>query len=485
MSEFEGYTHAQLYAMVAAMDPDKAHHCATQLTDAAKTIEEIGNKLKDHKVKGWEGEAADAFQNWVNKTGSATLVLAEYSAAGGKYMAESAQIMREVKPTDYGAGNMPKYDASAEAALKQNLATSREYHNDPDAVKLGQEAWSKLSGDHARAVDAMTKLAGSYEKSSQQMEAAKIPTFPPPPPVLVPEVRYDRSDVARDGGSATYGGGGSGSVAYNSGSGSGGASSNEPGWVPGHQPLPDNTVPSVPLPGIPDRNVGVNIDSVGTLPDRTVPPVTTTPGPLPTSPGPVGPTPGPFAPPVGLPPVGGVKGKGLGPGTGPGLGPYPTLTGPNGPGGGRVGGMPPGMPPRDTGIMGGRPVKSNGPNAGIPRGTVIGEGAQAGRGMGGMGGGMGGGAHGGAGRAAAGRRLASEPGGIVGGRQSAAGRPVAGGQPFTQGGSGLVRNGAVGAPGAHTPGKRRDDQGGERPDYLVEDEETWQGNRRVAPPVID
>ncbi|MBT2480989.1 WXG100 family type VII secretion target [Streptomyces sp. ISL-94] len=480
MSEFEGYTHAQLYAMVAAMDPDKAHDCATQLTNAAKTIEEIGNKLKDHKVKGWEGEAAEAFQNWVNQTGSATLVLAEYSATGGKYMAESAQIMREVKPTDYGAGNMPKYDASTEATLKQNLATSREYHNDPDAVKLGQEAWSKLSGDHARAVDAMTKLAGSYEKSSQHMGDAKIPTFPPPPPVLVPE-RYGEQDMARPGGGSGGGVSSAGSSYTPSSSGSG-ASSSEPGWVPGHQPQPDNTVPSVSMPGIPDRNVDVGLDSVGTLPDRTVPPMTTTPGvPLPTGPGPVGPTPGPFVPPMGLPPVGRVKGLGTGPGHG--LGPYPTLTGPGHPGG-KVGGMPPGMPPRDSGIMGGRPMKSNGPSSGIPRGTVIGEGAQAGRGIGGMGGGMGGGAHGGAGRASAGRRLASEPGGSVGGRQSAAGRPVAGGQPFTQGGSGLVRNGAVGA-GAHTPGKRRDDQGGERPDYLVEDEETWQGNRRVAPPVID
>ncbi|WP_199808142.1 hypothetical protein [Streptomyces sp. NRRL F-2580] len=47
--------------------------------------------------------------------------------------------------------------------------------------------------------------------------------------------------------------------------------------------------------------------------------------------------------------------------------------------------------------------------------------------------------------------------------------------------------GATGHAGARTqtPGKRPDDQPGERADYLVEDEETWQGNRRVVPPVID
>ncbi|MEV6674977.1 hypothetical protein [Streptomyces sp. NPDC051162] len=37
--------------------------------------------------------------------------------------------------------------------------------------------------------------------------------------------------------------------------------------------------------------------------------------------------------------------------------------------------------------------------------------------------------------------------------------------------------------GSAPPGRR---QGGRRPDYLVEDEETWsQGNKRVVPPVID
>ncbi|MFD8631852.1 WXG100 family type VII secretion target [Streptomyces sp. NPDC059533] len=483
MTNYEVYTHAQLHAMVAAIHPEGVTALGTLLTDAATTIEEIGNKLKDHKVNGWEGEAAEAYRNWVSQAGSATLVLAEFSAAGGQAMTETAQVMREVKGADGKEGNMPPYSAATESSLKENLDLSRKYHNDPDAVQLGQDAWRRLNGDHARAVDAMNKLAGAYDHSTVQMNRAQAnaPTFPPPPPVFVPPSYYgeQNEEMARPGGGSGGGVGSAGSSYAATSSGSD-ASSNESGWVSGRQPQPTNTVPPVPMPGISDHNVNVGLDSVGTLPDRAVPLVTAPlSGPLPTGPGPSLPIPGPLAPPVGLPPVGGLKGPGLG--TGPGLGPYPRLTGPDGPGG-KVGLMPPGMPPRDSGIMGGRPVTSNGPGSGIPRGTVIGEGSQAGRGMGGP---MGGGAHaGGAGGVSAGRRLASEPGGIVGGRQSTAGRPIAGGKPFTQGGSGLVRNGAVGA-GTHAPGKRRDDQGGERPDYLVEDEETWQGNRRVAPPVID
>ncbi|MFD8579463.1 WXG100 family type VII secretion target [Streptomyces virginiae] len=480
-TKFEDLTHAQLHAMVDSLDPATVESLATQLDEAAKTIEKIGNKLKDHKVKDWEGDAATAFQEWVNRVGSATLVLADYSAAGGKYMTQAAQIMREVKPSKDGKGAMPPYSASAEAQLKESLATSREYHNDPDAVQLGQEAWSKLSGDHARAVDAMNKLAGAYEQSSLQMDKAEIPTFPPPPGLIVPPDRLDDYEIARSGGGSS----GSGGSSYAPSGGTGGAPYNEPGSVSGHQPKPDSTVPSVSVPSTPDREVDVDLDTVGTLPPPTTPPVTTTPG-LPPTTGPVGPTPGPFVPPVTVPPVGGLKGTGpFGPG--PGIGPYPGLGGPGIPGGKVIG--TPGLPPRDAGITGGRPVTSTGPTSGIPRGTVIGEGAQAGRPMGGgMGPGAGGHYGGSQGGLPAGRRLASEPGGVMGGRQAGAvGRPIAAGQPFTQGGSGLVRNGAgpVGHGGAQTPGRRRDNQGSERPDYLTEDEETWQGARRVAPPVID
>ncbi|MGW0753501.1 hypothetical protein [Streptomyces sp. NPDC002587] len=472
MTDFEGYSHAQLAAMVASLDSKTVSQRGTQLTEASKAIKEIGQKLKDHKVKDWEGEAAVAFQEWVNRAGSATLVLADYSATGGHWMTLAAQTMSEI--------HMPKYDAAAEAKLKENLATSREYHNDPDAQQMGQEAWSKLSGDHTRAVDALRKLSQSYSLSAGEMDKAPIPTFREPPPVFVPSDYYGGEDMARPGGSSGQGNY-SGSSSYASSASGSSGSANEPDWASGRPPQPDNAVPTVTMPPVavtPDRTVDVDLDTVTTLPNPTLPPTTTPGGPLPT--GPSGPNPVTLVPPVPLPPVGGMKTiPGIGPVSFPPGGPVPGMSGPLG----KLG--MPGLPPRDTGIMGGRPVTSTGPSAGIPRGTVIGaEGTQAGRGM--MGGGMGhgaGGPHGGQVGSPVGRRLASEPGGIVGGRQSATGGRST---PFTQGGSGLVRNnaGGIGA-GARTPGGRRDDHAGERPDYLAEDEETWQGNRRVVPPVID
>ncbi|MGW6844738.1 WXG100 family type VII secretion target [Streptomyces sp. NPDC054958] len=484
-TDFEGFTHQQMRDMSSSLDPASVQARADQLKKAATDIKKIGEALKTHVVTGWEGEGAAAFQEWVGRAGNATLRLGEYSAKGGDWMGKVVQTMTE-------ATKMVAVDSTA----TKNLAAAKEHHNDPDAAAVRAEAQKTLDADRREAIRLMTNLAQSYQVSSDEMNKAEIPTFPPPPKVLLPTTVDGTSDMARTGG-----GSGTGSNAVSPASPSSThsgttSSSGEPGWDVGPRPQPDNTLPTttLPAPVTPDRDVDVDLDTVGTLPpSQTLPPVTTTPGsPLPT--GPVTPTPGLALPPVGFPPVGGMKPPGL---AGPGIGPYPGLSGPGmPPPGGKVLGAP-GLPARDSGIMGGRPVTSAGPSSGIPRGTVIGEGAQAGRPMGGGGMGHGGGgARGIQGGLPAGRRLASEPGGIVGGRQTGAvGRPVSGGQSFTQGGSGLVRNGSGGGAGTgamghagagtQTPGKRRNDQGGERPDYLAEDEETWQGSRRVVPPVID
>ncbi|WP_405709782.1 hypothetical protein OG264_15315 [Streptomyces xanthophaeus] len=484
MTKFEGMSHAELHAMIAAIDPEVVRTRGTQLTEAAAAIKKIGADLKKHKVKGWEGEAALAFEEWVNQMGSATLVLADYSAAAGKQMTETAQIMYQVKPDPAGQkGDMPPYNAAADAATKAELQTPR-----------GMDALAKLNAEHGRAVDAMNKLAGRYSESSTVMDNSKVPTFPPPPAVLVPDSANPYEDVARDGGGSGGGSASSRAMADVYSPSVSRGDSDDPGRTLGRQPQPDSTLPSTTLPTptpLPDREVGVDLDNVIAPPNPTLPPATGLPtGPTPGGPGPG--LPGGLPPAMPLPPITGMQRPG---GPGPvGLGPIPGLTGPGGSGGKFVGPM--GLPPRDSGIMGGRPVTPNGPGAGIPRGTVIGaEGhQQTGRPVGGgMGPGIGGG-HGVQGGSPVGRRLATEPGGVTGGRQAgtAGGRPVAGGQAFTQGGSGLVRNGGAGAgamghagAGTRTPGQRREGQGGERPDYLAEDEQTWQSNRRVVPPVID
>ncbi|MEF2525268.1 MULTISPECIES: WXG100 family type VII secretion target [Streptomyces] len=485
-TNFEGYSHQQLLEMVKTLNPDLVKTRSAQLTDAATVIDTIGAALRKHKVTGWEGEAALAFEQWARQAGNATGALADYSRAAGAWMQRASQTMYEVK------NNMPAYDAKA----AKNLEVSKDYRNDPDAQQMGREAHAKLSGDHTKAIDELTKLAQSYEQSKVQIGKQPIPTFPKMPGEFVPQ-GYDGTDyMARPGGGSSHGGGtGSGTYAFSSARNE---SPSDAGAAPSRMPdtpLPSATGPT-PIPGLPDREVNVDLDNVAVLPDKTLPPVTgmpPTPGPGPVAPGPV----------VPMPPV-----VPLPPGTGPTLGgggsfnKVPPVAGP--PGGGKLG-VPP-LLPRDTGIIGGRQVPSTtGPTSGLPRGLVVGsEGVHVGRPTTSMGmhPGMGGAQPGVPSGNAAGRRLAMEPGGVIGGaRQPGAmqpgmvGRAAPSGQPFTHGGSGLVRNtpvgesarGAMGHAGAgtHAPGSRHERQGAERPDYLAEDEETWRSNDRVVPRVID
>ncbi|MFF1559248.1 hypothetical protein [Streptomyces sp. NPDC058279] len=472
VTNFDGYSHEQLMAMIASIKPDVVRARATQLEEAAVAIKEIGEDLKNHKVSGWEGEAAQAFQIWVNSAGNATLRLADYSKDASKWMTLAAQHMYEAQTT-------PGVDASA----KENLAAARQFHNDPDSAKIGMLATQKLESDRLQAVQQLKKLAESYDDSSRNMNAAQAPTFPPPPAAFVPRDRDDIADRARSSGGNTPANGTASAYTAQS---SVGPSPSAPNSVPDGRSASDppvtggsGTMTAGPLPAPPDRNVGVDLNTVGTLPDRTLPTPSGIPGTGPVGPITGGPTPIQVVPPLTLPPAAGSVKTGGG-------GTFPRPTTPSG----KVGGVT-GLPSRETGIVGGRPVTPRGPSAGIPRGTVIGaEGSPTGRGMmgGGTGSGLGGGSHGGPG-SAAGRRLAMEPGGVVGGRPGVGGQSATGGRPFTQGGSGLVRNGTsagpVGGAGSHAPGKRRDGRGGERPDYLAEEEETWQADRPVVPPVID
>ncbi|MGW3057040.1 hypothetical protein ACWC98_14150 [Streptomyces goshikiensis] len=484
MSKFDGYSHEQLWAMVSGAKVDVLKTRANALSDAAKTIYEVGDALKRYKVEGWDGEAAQKFHDWVSQAGSATLRLAEYSRVGGDSLSYAAVVLSETQKS-------AKYDAAAAATLQANVEAARKFHNDPDAKQIGQQSFSTLSGDHQRASDALAKLAQRYDQSVTEMKAIEPPTFPPPPGNFVPVGYSGLERQARPGEETGSGVGSGGSYASPSGSPQAGVGVNDSSWAPRHQLQPDGSPSSGPtpvvVPSAPDREVDVDLDHVSTLPETSLPPTTSIPGPgtVPGGPNPVG-TP----PPLTLPPMTG-GGPGL-PGIGPGG--LPPGIAPGGKVGGKIGGLAPVLP-RDAGIVGGRQVPVSGPSGSIPRGTVIGEGMQGGgRGM--MGGGGLGGSHGVPGGSMAGRRLAMEQGGVVGGRQpGVGGRSAMGGQPFTQGGSGLVRNGSGAGPvggamghggaGVGSTGRRRDEQGGERPDYLSEDEETWQADRRVVPPVID
>ncbi|MFE2157446.1 hypothetical protein ACFW9M_06480 [Streptomyces lydicus] len=148
--------------------------------------------------------------------------------------------------------------------------------------------------------------------------------------------------------------------------------------------------------------------------------------------------------------------------------------GPGGTGGFPGGAVPPGAFGMPGGGMGAGGARGMGGAGGMRGGGMPGAGAGAGKA---------GGAKGAAGRGPQARTrggLVGKPGGPAGGAK--------------QGGSGLHRSrggknaaaGAAGAAGAKGKGKGdKERTTGQRPDYLVEDEETWTPQRNVAPRVIE
>lgn len=494
-SDFESMSHEQLRAMIEHADAETTSALGAKLTSAAGAMTKLGERLKEH-ASGveWEGLGGDAFREWVADMANATLRLSDFSKNAGSWMTHAAATLAGVQSAmpavsstsqatlaAYKASNPGQVGAVPAPTLSDQSGGLQKAGASGPSQKEAYAAQTQLDADRAEAARLMRKLAESYAWSARNISGAGAPTFPPMPGA--PGDRVDREYISPVGASAqgVYSpggmatgaqGGGVQGVAPVSGLASGiadvGASSGS--VVSATQPLA--------------KPVSVEVDGGVAVPEAPVLPSGGAPAPLPHGGGTsntslVAPVAGLPVPPMGHVPAGLGGGK-----TGP-VGGQRQGTVPGIPGRGLVGGpgSVPGLP-RD-GVVGGRPAPRTSAQVPtqVPRGTVIG--TEPGQARTPMGFGAPHAAPPGspAGRvgAGSGRRLAFEPGGVVGGsgqRRNGA----SGDRAFTPGGSGLVRS-----PGGDLANHgRRTSQQGQRPDYLVEDEETWsQGNRRVAPPVID
>lgn len=503
-TDFESMTHQQLAALLASASPAGASDLATKLAQASSAITRIGEDLKEHVTNlPWHGEGGDAFRNWGGQTASATLRLGEYSKGASRWMEEISQAIAEAKAA------MPPVTETTRA--QSDLAKAREakafaddpaHRKDTDAGDAAKRAASDEAAAQGRieaarfeAAQRLRKLAQTYEFTAHQVNAATPPTFPPP--AMYMEANKWRVPWGQQGVD-----GQDGTIAGNAGAPPEGTAA--PYVKSGHTAVRQSGQPgTVAGAAAPEHPVGMEIDSLATLPAAPPSSPATSTGIL---------------PPGGRPDAGGMLPGLIPPAFGggtvkPSAPPVPSVTGrpsaggvrpPVLPGQGPLGSGTAGRLPRDSGVIGGRPVppSAGSPARGIPRGTVVGGEGTSARGPMGYNpatGSGGGGAR--PGTAPGGRRYASETGGIVGGGPQQSGRP--GTRPFTPGGSGPVSGtptgtGAHGAapagrggaavppPGQNGSSRRRDAQGGNRPDYLAEDEETWmQNGRRIVPPVID
>ncbi|MGW3504031.1 hypothetical protein ACWDMY_25545 [Streptomyces globisporus] len=506
-TSFEGFQLNSMIDLVENTKPEDLENAGKSLWDARDAIKKAAQELEDN-MKGvdWHGESGTAFRAFGKGLVAHARKLGDFADVAGTQITVAGTGLASVRSA------MPPRD-------------SRQVRKNPDDIEMPgrvadnpeYQAALKVEKDRQEAINQINRLASYYSVSGERLEGQEPPRFEKDLGIDMPPP------------------GGDGWLDPSSGT------SGERADSLGNSAMPDsagrsNSAHSVPVNAasrppaevlgsapVPDRTVGTQINAVA--PPQAPTPITATPpqpSPTPTT-GPTG-TPPTFMPP-GLtnPAQGGVKrstgptgmprtvsqaGQGMGRAQSTGTGPLakgqggPPIgrPGPMG-GGGTFNGRPPVGPQSQvptagrSGVTGGRPAvgpggtsTGAGPRAGGRNGIVGGTPQQASaQGRAAAGGAGQRGVIGGRGAAAAPSRPGgratpvSGANGVVGAPRKAAGTGsnVKG---FTAGGAGLVR----GPAGRREKNREDEANGSTRPDYLTEDEETWNAGRRGAvPPVVE
>ncbi|WP_354640732.1 WXG100 family type VII secretion target [Kitasatospora camelliae] len=469
-TNFSNFSHGELIKMVQSMDSGSVMAASDPWRRAYETLKQIRTALNTASADAtteWDGSTSDAFHSKMTALASTVNNTAAYAldaANAMQHMSEAIDAAKRSMPEEPGFWDKVGDDVSD---FGQGLVG-----DDSKEAKTEIEDEKK-----AEAVAVMQTLASKYQSTTNFLK----------PPTGFRDDVYDLP--APDSGgpaalSAMLMGGGMGLAGASRSTGGGGtatASRTSSPSTPTTPKSPEATLPRptdsgikggtanpAPAPKAPSIGTGIDGVSGGTLPANKggIGTGNTSGGPGSNHAGGGG-------------IAGGVGGGGIGTG------------GSGGTGGGLKGGTAGGSGIGGRSGAGGAGGTAGGRNSGaFGAGGMDGAGGNGNGNHSGGGGAKGGGAGGGA---AGGSKsgLVRKGGGVVG----EAGRGGAGGRAFTEGGSGIGRGRGQagqggsgqghGMPGGSQAGKKDKKDGKERPDYLVEDEETWASGQAVNPNVVE
>ncbi|MFD5938364.1 hypothetical protein [Streptomyces griseus] len=503
-TSFEGHQLNALIDMVEKSNPEHLESAGEALWKARDAIRRAAKELKDH-LKGvdWEGESGTAFRAFGTGLVAHAEKLGDFADAAGTQITVAGTGLASVKSA------MPPRDRRMiQTDVKDILFPARTETNPQYAAAL------EVEKNRQEAINQINRLASYYSVSEEVLAGQEPPRFEESLGIRMPKPHSDGRPSPGSGASS-----GSAETLDRttaptpSARSTAGDSSPE---FPAHRSQTE-VLGSTPLP---TGSTATEINSVA--PPQTPTTITGTP-PLPSptpATGPTGMPPSPVAPPFmnttqGNPPrptgpsvQRTVNQTGLGMGKAQPTGGGPVAKSPGGPpvgrpspmggGGSSTGRSPVGPQSPITGRStptSGRPNTGQGttPTVGGPRsggrtGIVGGTPQSAAQGRASAGAAGQRGVIGGHGAATAASRPGSRPAqasgtnGVVGAPRKAAGAG-SNAKGFTAGGAGLVR----GSVGRRKSGREEeDDNVSTRPDYLTEDEETWNSGRRGAvPPVVE
>ncbi|WP_155057788.1 hypothetical protein [Streptomyces blattellae] len=388
------------------------------------------DKAVDNVLEHWEGEAASSFEKQARKISQSLRNAAWHADLNRSQMADAGAQLRIAKTEVDGLEEPGAFekglDNLTEITTTGANADKALARGDMSAAQIAHEYESDIGSSRfvqLKAVGAMETLGANYMRVTRNLENNRA-------------YQDDKGHIKEP----------NGDVEYSPPVTPGGVGASRPGIAgSGSKPWSAGPTTSVkPAPTVPrDQGItgGTQLPTAKTKVDSISPGLT---------------------------------------GTGPSSGTGGTSVGGGGVGTG--GAQSPGIvaPGGGTGVGRGTPARGGSGVAG--GGRAAGTGAAAGRGGGGRAGmgGMGGAGAGAAGRGGAGAggrgALAKSRGGVVGAAKGITGKGAGGGAGLhgsrggTQRGAGAMAGGMGGRNGRRT---NDENSQGERPDYLVEDEETW------------
>ena len=438
-TDFEAHQLNDMIDMVESANPDHLENAGKALWDTRDAVNEAADELGRHIGRvDWEGESGNAFRDWAYNLVNNARSLATFAEVVGTQITAAGSGLASVRKS------MPPRDSRTDPKTVADIPT-------PKRVETNDEyaAAVKTEGHRQEAINQMNRLSSFYAVSGETLAGQEAPSFEAMPDVGVPRpatreapvvpkrLEPDSLSAAREAGAARHDAGGTAV----GGSRSDGSLSSPKDLVESSPKRLDDSIT------FPDRHVGTEIDSVGTLPPETATPTPGAPssvnGPSGNTGGPVPPVPNGQVPPAFGGPTGRASGFGGATGTRAPVSAQGRVGTPASAPGGRAGRGPMG-PVGRAGTTGQPRVREASPTTGkSPMGRSI---------TGGMprAGGMSGGRTGGVGPTGVGRS-----GGVVGGK------PSTGAVPGTTG-SRLPRGTVIGgetAAGSRVTGERLGQRG--------------------------
>ncbi|MDT8914365.1 WXG100 family type VII secretion target [Amycolatopsis sp. PS_44_ISF1] len=195
-TNFAGYTHQQLYAMLQAGDPNSAQSAADQWNSTAiglhEQAENLSKELSDF-TGSWTGGAADQYQTMITDLAGGIRKVAQ-TAQGMQHMLEDAAealvkaktempppvSVPDVAPADLAlAVNPPLLPPDSSPATV--LAAAQQRQQAITNVEAQQQAANAAGSAHAKAIVVMSQLATNYTAAEDSIPVSPNAATPPSP----------------------------------------------------------------------------------------------------------------------------------------------------------------------------------------------------------------------------------------------------------------------------------------------------------------